>query len=318
MDQRKIINIQIYAYRLIPLDNSDLLIQLEAKILCLKSPNYSLNNILEINFPNTMIDGICAWKNNYIIIKTKQKLIVIELLNNNTNYRIVSEQVIFENMFLRYQKMISLNNFSKLLLNTMNGFIIMNEKEPYIFQLQYSFKYNYGFNSFIQIRKDELMCNSSEENKVFFIDLKIPKIITDIKDINIYTADIDTFCFVNNDIVALGGDLRDGIYLFDINSRTKIKHYKEDWVGFHSLLNIGNNKFIGEAYAGRCYGESDDENEELFCTMFFEYDSQNNEIRKYKTGEGRIYAERRSNYIKFKNENKIAYYSNKKVYVENL
>lgn len=99
MDQRKIINIQIYAYRLIPLDNSDLLIQLEAKILCLKSPNYSLNNILEINFPNTMIDGICAWKNNYIIIKTKQKLIVIELLNNNTNYRIVSEQVIFENMF---------------------------------------------------------------------------------------------------------------------------------------------------------------------------------------------------------------------------
>ena len=84
------------------------------------------------------------------------------------------------------------------------------------------------------------------------------------------------------------------------------------------MLNIGNNKFIGEAYAGRCYGESDDENEELFCTMFFEYDSQNNEIRKYKTGEGRIYAERRSNYIKFKNENKIAYYSNKKVYVENL
>lgn len=78
----------------------------------------------------------------------------------------------------------------------MNGFIIMNEKEPYIFQLQYSFNHDYGFNSFIQIRKDELMCNSSEENKVFFIDLKIPKIITDIKDINIYTADIDTFCLL--------------------------------------------------------------------------------------------------------------------------
>ena len=119
MTQKIVCNIQQYVYKIIALDNNDLLILLESKILLLKSPIYSLNNILEISFQNTKIDGMCLWKNNHVIVKTPKKLIVIEIFLNNTNFRIVSEQEIFENMFIKYQKIISLNNFSKILLNSM-------------------------------------------------------------------------------------------------------------------------------------------------------------------------------------------------------
>ena len=319
MEQKIICNIQQYVYKLVALENNDLLVLLETKILCLHSPTYSLNNILEISFHNSKIDGICLWKNNHIIIKTPKKLIVIELFSNNTNYKIISELEIFENLFLRYQKMIPLNNFTKILLNTFKKFIIMKEKKDlYTFNLQFTFGHNLGFNSFIQIRPDELVANSSDGKKVFFIDIKIGKILKEINNINIYIEDVDTFCFVNNNIIAMGGDLRDGLYLFDINRRELIYHYKKDWRGYHSLLNIGNNKFLGESYEGRCYGESDDEDELLYCTTFFEYNTQTNEIIKYKTGEDRIYAAKRNHYIKFNGENKIAYHSNKMVYIENI
>ena len=318
MEHKIICDIQQYVYRLIHLDNNDLLVLLESKLICLKSPNYSLNNVLETSFQNSKIDAICLWRNNHVIVKTKEKLIVIELFDNNSNFRIVSELNIFQNMFLRYQKIISLNNYTKILLNTMNKFIIMQENTPYTFQVKFSLSHNFGFNSFIQIKKDELMANSSDEKKVFFIDIIKGKIIKEIPKINIYIEDVDTFCFVNNDIVAMGGDLREGIYLFDINNRELIEQFKKDWNGFHSLLYLGNNKFLGESYEGRCYGESDDELEDLYCTIFFEYKSETNSIKKYKTGEGRIYALKRSNYIKFKGENKIAYYTNKTVCIERI
>ena len=318
MEQKIVCNIQQYVYRLIPLNNNDLLILLETKIICIKSPTYSLNNSLEISFNNSKIDAMCLWKNNHIIIKTKKKLIVIELFDNNNNFHILSEINIFENMFLRYQKIISLNNYTKILLNTIHKFIIMKECEPNIFQVQYSLSYNFGFNSIMQIKKDEIVANSSEEKKVFFIDIKRGKIIKKLDKKSVSFEDVDSFCFVNKDIIAMGGDLRDGIYLFDINQRDLIYHYKKDWNGYHSLLYLGDNKFLGEAYSGRCYGESDDEFEDLYCTIFFEFKNESNKIKKYKTGEGRIYDLRRSNYIKFNAENKIAYYANKSVYIEAL
>jgi hypothetical protein len=318
MDQKIICNIDQYVYRLIPLDNNDLLILLEKKILCLKSPTYSLNNPLVITFDNSKIDGICLWKNNHVIIKTPEKFIVIEIFDNNNNFRIISEQNILENLYLRYQKMISLNNCTKILLNTMKKFIIMEEYNPNLFQVKLHFSYHLGFNSFIQIKPDEIVSNSSDEKMVYFIDIKKGKIIEKIENIQVYIEDVDSFCFVSDDIIAMGGDLRDGIYLFDINQRKKIYHYKGDYIGFHSLLYLGNNKFLGEAYGGRVYGESDDESEELYSTIFFEFKKEKNKIKKYKTGESRIYALKRSNYIKFNNLNKIAYYANKSVFIENI
>ena len=318
MANKIICNIQQYVYRLISLENDDLLILLDKKILCIKTPSYSLNDYLEISFQNSKIDAICLWKNNHIITKTPKKLMVIELFNDNKNFRIVSEQNIFENLFLRYQKIISLNNYNKILLNTMKKFIIMDEYDSNKFQVQYQFNYNLGFNSIIQTKQNEIVCNSSDENKVFFIDIKKGKIMKIINDIKVYIEDVDSFCFVNDDIIAMGGDLRDGIYLFDINLREMIYHYKKDWNGYHSLLYIGNNKFLGEAYGGRVYGESDDESEELYSTEYFIFNNENNKIKKYKSGEGRIYALKRTNYIKFNNLKKIAYYSNKIVFIENI
>ena len=49
MEQKIMCDIQHYVYRLVPLDNNDLLILLEKKILCVKSPTYSLNNSLVIS-----------------------------------------------------------------------------------------------------------------------------------------------------------------------------------------------------------------------------------------------------------------------------
>ena len=317
MTQKIVCNIQQYVYKIIALDNNDLLILLESKILLLKSPIYSLNNILEISFQNTKIDGMCLWKNNHVIVKTPKKLIVIEIFLNNTNFRIVSEQEIFENMFIKYQKIISLNNFSKILLNSMKEFIIMKEKTPHNFEVELTFKYNLGFNSFIQIRPDEIVAYS-DEKKVVFIDIKKGKIIKVINDIKAAFGDVDIFCFVNENIIAVGGDLRYGIYLIDINIREQIYHFDKDMRGYHSLLYLGNNKFLGESYCGRCYGESDDEEEELYCTAFFEYNNEKQKIKKYKTGEDRIYALKRSHYVKLNNENKIVYYADKTVCIENI
>jgi len=312
------ININQYIYRLICLQNNDLLVLLDTKIKCLKSPDYGLDNSLDISFNNSNIDSICLWKNNRIIVKTPLNLYIIELFLNNTNYRIVSTSKIFENISLRYQKMVPLNNYKRLLLNTSNKFIILEEALPNSLQTLNSFFYKLGFNSFIQIRENEIVCNSSDEKRVFFIDFLKGKILAKINNIKVYIGDIDPFCFINDNIIAMGGDLRDGIYFFDIDKRELIYNYKEDWRGYHSLLNIGKNKFLGESYCGRCYGESDDESEELYCTHFFEYDEKENKIKPYKYSEDRIYDLRRSNFIKFKDIDKIAYCSNNIIYIENL
>ena len=317
--QKKIeININEYVYRLICLQNNDLLVLLDTRIICLKSPDYILNNSLVISFNNSNIDSICLWKNNHIIVKTPSNLYILELNLNNTNYRIVSTSNLYENIMLRYQRMISLNSYTKLLLNTSKKYIILEEALPHFFQTRNSFFYKLGFNSYIQIRENEIVCNSSNERRVFFIDFLKGKILAKINNIKVYIGDIDPFCFINNNIIAMGGDLRDGIYFFDINKRELIYNYKEDWRGYHSLLNIEKNKFLGESYSGRCYGESDDESEELYCTHFFEYDEKENKIKTYKYSEDRIYALRRSNFIKFNEGGKIGYSSNNIISIENL
>ena len=312
------INFNQYIFRLINLENNDLLVLLDTNIKCLKSPNYILQDALDISFNNTKIDSICLWKNNHIIVKTPQNFYVIELYLNNTNYRIIIQFNLYNNITLRLQKMISLNNYSNIILNTFNKIIILEEKQPNLFQTKNTFFYKILFNSLMPIRKNEIICNSSDTKKVYFINIYKEKIIYEIKNIQTYIADVDSFCFINKNIVGMGGDLRDGIYFFDINKRELIYHYKEDWRGYHCLLNIGNNKFLGESYCGRSYGESDDELEELYCTHFFKYDEKNNKNKPYKYSNDRVYELKRYNFIKFNNIDKIAYCSNKKIYIENL
>lgn len=311
-------NINQYIFRLINLDNNDLLVLLETNIKCLKSPNYALKDSLDITFDNTKIDSVCIWKNNHIIVKTPEYFYVIQLYLNNTKYRIISKFNLYKNISLRLQKMIPLNNYTKILLNTFNKIIILEETQPFVFQTQKALNYKIRFNSIIQIKKNLIVSNSSEIKKVFFINIQKGKILSEINNIQTYISDADNFCFINKNIIGMGGDLRDGIYFFDINQRELIYHYKEDWRGYHCLLNIGNNKFLGESYCGRCYGESDDELEELYCTHFFRYDEKKNKIIPYKYSVDRAFSLKRSNFIKFNNIDKIAYSSNKNIYIENL
>ena len=312
------LNINQFVYRLIPFKNNNLLILLESSIKCLKSPNYNLEDSLNISINKLKINAICLWKDNHVIIKTPQTFYIIEIKNDNSNFNIISQTNLYENISLRYQKMISLNNNSYLLLNTFDKFIVLEEKGINVFQTEKIFYHKNGFNSFIQIRKNEIVCNSSDEKKVYFINIHKGKILSVINDINIYIIDVDSFCLVNRNILAMGGDLRDGIYFFDINTRQKIYHYKEDWRGYNSLLSLGNNKFLGESYCGRCYGESDDEEEELYCTHYFEYNENENKIKIYKYSVDRVYDLKRNNFIKFNGIDKIAYSSKKIIYIESL
>jgi hypothetical protein len=318
--QKRIIieyNINQPIFRLISLQNNNLLVVLKTLIKCLKSPDYSIENALDISINNQGIDAVCLWKNNIIIVKTNQKFYFIHINEGNYNFNIISEFNLLENITLKSQKMISLNNKSNLLINTIGKFIILNEHQPNLLQIEKVF-FGINANSFIQIRKNEIVCNSSEKKKVYFINSKKGNIISTINNINIYILDIDSFCLVNKNVLAMGGDLRDGIYLFDINKRELINHYKEDYRGYNCLLSLGNNKFLGESYCGRCYGESDDEEEELYCTHFFEFNGEENKIKLYKYSIDRIYELRRVNFIKFNEANKIAYSSKNNLYIENI
>lgn len=318
--QKRIIieyNINQPIFRLISLQNNNLLVVLKTLIKCLKSPDYSIENALDISINNQGIDAVCLWKNNIIIVKTNQKFYFIHINEGNYNFNIISEFNLLENIMLKSQKMISLNNKSNLLINTIGKFIILNEHQPNLLQIEKVF-FGINANSFIQIRKNEIVCNSSEKKKVYFINSKKGNIISTINNINIYILDIDSFCLVNKNVLAMGGDLRDGIYLFDINKRELINHYKEDYRGYNCLLSLGNNKFLGESYCGRCYGESDDEEEELYCTHFFEFNEKENKIAIYKYSVDRIYDLKRINFIKFNEANKIAYSSKNNLYIENI
>lgn len=318
--QKRIIieyNINQPIFRLISLQNNNLLVVLKTLIKCLKSPDYSIENALDISINNQGIDAVCLWKNNIIIVKTNQKFYFIHINEGNYNFNIISEFNLLENIMLKSQKMISLNNKSNLLINTIGKFIILNEHQPNLLQIEKVF-FGINANSFIQIRKNEIVCNSSEKKKVYFINSKKGNIISTINNINIYILDIDSFCLVNKNVLAMGGDLRDGIYLFDINKRELINHYKEDYRGYNCLLSLGNNIFLGESYCGRCYGESDDEEEELYCTHFFEFNEKENKIAIYKYSVDRIYDLKRINFIKFNEANKIAYSSKNNLYIENI
>lgn len=308
-----------YIYRLVNLENNDLLVLLDSRIKCLKSPHYRLQDALDISFSNSKIDAICLWKNNHIIVKTPEKFYIIELFLDNTNYRILSQFNMFEKVFLRYQKMIPINKYSNLLLNISSKFVLLEEYQPNTFQVLKIFNHKLGFNSYIQVRKNEILCNSSNDKKVFFINIHKGIILKEIENIQVYIEDIDSFCKINKNIVGMGGDYHEGIYLFDINKRELIYHYKKDYRGYNSLLRIGKNKFLGESYNGRCYGESDDESEEFYCTHFFEYDEKEKKIKPpYKESVDRIYELKRRNFIKFNRENKIAYSTKDKFYIENI
>ena len=177
-------NINQPIFRLIPLKNNNLLIVLKSLIKCLKSPDYSLEEALDISINNQQIDAVCLWKNNIIIIKTNQKFYFIEINEANYNFNIISEFNLLEKALLRYQKMISLNNQSNLLINTLGKLIILDEHQPNLLQIE-KILFGINVNSFIQIRKNEIVCNSSEAKEVYFLNFMKGNIISTINNINI-------------------------------------------------------------------------------------------------------------------------------------
>jgi len=306
-----------YIHRLLPLDNKDLLVILSNSILCVNQPEYRLGESLKISFENNSIDGVCVLKKNHVLIKIPQNFIVIELFNNNTEYRVISTFNLYPNIRLRYQKMVPIDG-SKILLNVTDSIIVLEEGAPYIFQTEKKIFLKKSLNSILPIRKNEIISSCCDEKKVIFIDTLKGRILSLINNIHIYIEDVDSFCRINKNVVAMGGDLRDGIYFFDINRRELIFQYKENWRGYNSLLRLGNNKFLGESYEGRCYGESDDDSEDLYCTHFFEYNEKEQKIKIYKYSQDRVYDLKRINLVKFKGIGKIAYSSHYEFYIENL
>jgi hypothetical protein len=308
-------------YKIVALDNNDLLIQLEYNILCLKNPEYKLKDSLDISIENLKFYSICLWKNNQFIIISTNDLYLIQLYNDNKNYLINLELNLFNNVniiFKRFIQIIPLNNCSEFLLNTYGRFIIYNELPNRSFVSRMVFHNKKSFQSFFQIKKNEIVCNSENESKVYFIDTKKGLILSTINKIQTFILDRDIFCLINKKILAMAGDLRNGIYFFDINKRELIYNFKEDYRGYNCLLNLGNNKFLGESYEGRSYAESDDEDEELYCTKFYEYNEKENKIKLYQYSVHRIALLKRNNFIKLNNSEKIAYVQQKSLFIENI
>jgi hypothetical protein len=77
-------NINQPIFRLIPFQNNSLLVVLKTLIKCLKPPDYSIENTLDISINNQVIVCACIWKNNIIIVKTNQKFYFIHI--NEGNY----------------------------------------------------------------------------------------------------------------------------------------------------------------------------------------------------------------------------------------
>ena len=307
-------------YKVVLLDNNDLLIQLEFNILCLKNPDYKLEDLLDIYIENIKFHSICLWKNNQFIIVSTDNLYLIQLYNNNKEYKINLKYCLYNIINVRFKRFIQilpLNNFTQILLNSYGKFIIYDELPNKSFVSRMIFKNIKSFQSFIEIRNNEIVCNSEADEKVYFIDTN-KGLITTINNIKTFILDRDIFCLINKNILSMAGDLRNGIYFFDINKRVLIYQYKEDWRGYNCLLKIGNNKFLGESYEGRNYAESEDEEEELFCTKFFEYNEKENKLKAYKFSKSRIRELRRSNFIKLNNIDKIAYVQKESVFIENI
>ena len=308
-------------FRLLSFDNKDLLILLEQKVLYLNNPDYKLENALEIRVDNLNFYEMGLWKNNHILLITLNNLYLVQLDNKNKNYRIVLKLILYNNIntkFRRFIQIIPLINISKFLLNSYGKFLIYREMPNNSFQSEIVIRNPKSFQSFIQIKKNEIVCNSENEKKVYFININKGKILSKINDLNSFILDRDIFCLINEKILAMAGELRSGIYFFDINKRELIYHYKSDWRGYHCLLNIGKNKFLGESYDGRVYAESDDEEEELLCTKYFEFNEKENNVKFIKNSNNRIAQLRRHNFIKFKGIERIAYVEMKNVHLEYL
>ena len=308
-------------YRLFSLENYDLLILLEFKILIIKKPDYKLQNSVVISINDLKLLEMSLWKNNHILVITKDYLYYVQIYENNNNYKIILKANLYNYInikFKRFIQIIPLNDYSKFILNSYGKFLIYGYLSNKTFQSEMTFIHIKSFQSFFQIKENEIVCNSETEKKVYFIDLTNGSILSKINNIVTFILDRDIFCLINKNILGMAGDLRNGIYFFDINRRELIYQYKEDWRGYNCILNIGNNKFLGESYEGRSYAESDDEDEEIYCTKFFEYNEKENKIKSYKISNSRTAELKRKNFIKFKDIERIAYEENKTIYLEDL
>ena len=114
-------------FRLFSLDNYDLLILLEFKILCLKNPNYKLENSIEITINDLKLLEMSLWKNNHILVITKDNLYYIQLYENNNKYKIVLTVNLYNYInikFKRFIQIIPLKEYTKFILNSYGKFLI--------------------------------------------------------------------------------------------------------------------------------------------------------------------------------------------------
>ena len=183
-------------------------------------------------------------------------------------------------------------------------------------QLNLIYKSKYSFFSIFQINENKLVISSYFEKSIIFLNTKFWTIISTINNIDLSLSN-EIFCMINNDILAVGGDLRSGIYFIDVKNHILKNQYKNNFFGYTILLNLENERFLGESFSGRCYGESDDEEEDLLCTEIYQYDNIKIEPKLIKSGIDRNNFNKRTFIIKLKNFDKIAYFVGKILYAFN-
>ena len=298
--------------RILELNNQNIILYSDKTIYILKYPKYEISFIIQ-NEKFMSINYICEYKPNILIISSKNKIYKIELNNNNSQYEILSTYNIQFNCY----KLLPLKNSNKILYNSYHFFSIIENINEHIMQLNLIYKSKYSFFSIFQINENKLVISSYFEKSIIFLNTKFWTIISTINNIDLSLSN-EIFCMINNEILAVGGDLRSGIYFIDVKNHILKNQYKKNFYGYTILLNLENERFLGESFSGRCYGESDDEEEDLLCTEIYQYDNIKIEPKLIKSGIDRNNFNKRTFIIKLKNFDKIAYFVGKILYVENF
>lgn len=297
---------------ILELNNQNIILYSDKTIYILKYPKYEISFIIQ-NEKFISINYICEYKPNILFISTNNKIQKIELKNNNSEYEILSSYNIQFNCY----KLIPLKNSNKILYNSYKSFSIIENINEHTIQLNLIYKPIYSFFSIFQINENKLVISSYFEKSIKFLNITFWTIISIINNIDL-SLNNEIFCMINNDILAVGGDLRSGIYFIDVKNHILKNQYKNNFFGYTILLNLENERFLGESFSGRYYGESDDEEEDLLCTEIYKYDNVKIEPKLIKSGIDRNNANKRSFIIKLKNCDKIAYFVDKILYIENF
>ena len=297
---------------ILELNNQNIILYSDKTIYILKYQKYEISFVIQ-NENFISINYICEYKQNILIISTKNKIYKVQLKNNNSQYEILSSH----NIQFSCYKLLPLKNTNKILYNSYSLFSIIENINRHTMQLNLIYKPIYSFYSIFQINENNLVVSSYFEKSIIFLNINFWTIISIINNIDLSLSN-EIFCMINNEILAVGGDFRSGIYFIDIKNHILKNQYKKNFYGYTILLNLENERFLGESFSGRCYGESDDEEEDLLCTEIYKYDNVKIEPKLIKSGIDRNNFNKRSFIIKLKNFDKIAYFVDKILYIENF